>query len=92
MKDRPREGPPATSRAVRGPPNEDFGLPPDAPCEGRFKTRDGFDDEAVGREAHRGRKPVPGTNYLYFAASFSDSRARIAASRPTAVNVVPHSM
>ena len=33
-----------------------------------------------------------GPNYLYSFASFSDSRARIIASRPTAVNVVPHDM
>ena len=33
-----------------------------------------------------------GMTYLNFAASFSASRARIIASRPTAVKVVPHSM
>jgi hypothetical protein len=31
---------PATSRAVRGPPNEDFGLPPGRANEGHFVARD----------------------------------------------------
>jgi len=33
---------------VRGPPNEDFGLPPGRDGEGRFESRDGSDDEAAG--------------------------------------------
>lgn len=80
---------PATSRAVRGPPNEDFGSPPGPREQGRLHAVDGFDDEAAGPSwAGGGQNAQP----LKSFASFSVSRSRIIASTPTAVKVVPHSM
>jgi hypothetical protein len=75
------------------------GCRPSKPVEGHLAAWGGFDDVAAGslqrftEEPAAVRKLVSGTSfYLNLAASFSDSRARIITSNPTAVNTVPHSM
>jgi hypothetical protein len=45
---------PATSRAVRGPPNEEFGLPPGRDDEGRLARVPGYDEAGRLREEPAG--------------------------------------
>ena len=80
----------AKSRGGRGMPNEGFGLPPGPRSRDASPRQAGSDDDAAGHMASGGQKRC--AQRLYSFASFSVSRARIIASRPTAVKVVPHSM
>src|SRR4051812_27432142 len=49
-------GRPATSRAVRGPPNEDFGLPPDALGKDASKRETGTTTKRPAERPAAGRK------------------------------------